>query len=164
MMANDKFSPAPDVEAIAQKLIATIPDHNHLASAKIGYLSRAGEWKKRNKIILGRARLIKGETKHLTGLDFTIVINGDIWPTLPPDAQEALVDHELCHCDSEVDKNGTQVWKLKHHDVEEFASVIKRRGLWKSDLTEFNDAVKQHYQTSLFTPAGGLAVPVAKTA
>ena len=60
--------------------------------------------------------------------------------------RDALLDHELCHAEVKLDRvtgepledeRGRICWRLRGHDVEEFAAIISRRGIWKRDLEHF---------------------------
>ena len=86
---------------------------------------------------------------YLTGHDFTLEFNWTYWTKLSPPQRIALVDHELSHCG--VNDKGN--WVVMPHDVEEFASIVERWGLWTGDLVQFNAAIKA-IQTDLFAPAG----------
>lgn len=125
--AEDKFEPAPEVEQIARQLIAQY--HNHLINAKIKYLFRYGPWTSKKRETLGKAVKVSGVNQFLTGLDFIIMINAEVWGQLEYKEKVALVDHELEHCCEEDDK-----YFVQGHDVEDFLAVIKRNGFWTPDL------------------------------
>lgn len=124
---NDKFEPAPEVERIAGELINKY--HNHLINAKIKYLFRHGPWTSKKRETLGKAVKVSGVNQFLTGLDFIIMINAEVWAQLGYKEKVALVDHELEHCCEEDDK-----YFVQGHDVEDFLAVIKRNGFWTPDL------------------------------
>ena len=141
------FQDAPDVEAIAQRLIPQY--HQHLLNARIRYLFRTGgTFTRGGRVVAGTAKIIRGETAYLTALNFRIMIDGDLWPKLPADIQEALVDHELTHCAGEL-VDGQWRWFIKPHDVEDFEPVVARHGFWTAELKRLNDAAKHYYQTNL---------------
>lgn len=149
-----EFLDAPDVEAVAQQLIPKY--HHHLLNASIRYLFRKGSpLTHGGRPVAGTAKVIKGETAYLTGLNFRIMIDGDLWPKLPPDIQEALVDHELKHCGGEL-VDGQWRWFIVHHDVEDFADIVQRHGFWTAELKQLNDAARHYYQMNLL---GQLASP-----
>lgn len=110
---------------------------------------------------------------------FIIVINHDAWHNLLPDAKAALVDHELCHIarkartvlDPETktlvnrwaEAEDPDSWSIREHDVEEFADIIRRHGLWETGVERFAEAIRENdRQLRLFeqpekiTQAGGL--------
>ena len=159
----------PDVEqpAVIAARCLDMPEHAHLrdGDADIGYLFRRGEWTRGHRIVRGTANIpqVKGE---LSGLfddmlvdllgrmpDFLIVLSWDWWEAASPRDREILVFHELSHCVQKVDifgtprcnRDGTPVWGLRGHDVEEFTDVVARYGAWNEDLRRFLAAA--HEQT-----------------
>lgn len=133
---NDKFEPAPEVEQIARQLIAQY--HNHLVNANIRYLFRRGPWTSKKRETLGQATKVSGVNQFLTGLDFVIMINIEVWSQLDQKEKVALVDHELEHCCEEDDK-----YFIQGHDVEDFLAVIRRNGFWTPDLRRIQDEAVQ---------------------
>jgi hypothetical protein len=85
-----------------------------------------------------RARLVPQLYRLLTGYDFIIEADEVLWDMLLLEQQEAVVDHELCHCAR--DENG---WYIRDHDVQEFAEIIERHGLYHRKLEEFISAAHQ---------------------
>lgn len=82
--------------------------------------------------------------------DFIMILDAEWWETAGFIAREALVFHELLHCDQARDKEGElkfndegrPVWGIRGHDIEEFNEVVRRYGAWKSDIQEFLDAAR----------------------
>ena len=134
------FENAPVVQDIARDLI---PEHHfHLVEANIQYLFRNGTWYVNRKARAGNAEKCSGKVKHLTGHDFIITINAEIWPRLTDKAKVALVDHELCHCiRNGDDEDGNPIWATEPHTVEDFAAVIRRHGLWDEELKRIGQAM-----------------------
>ena len=81
--------------------------------------------------------------QYLTGLDLVVTINKVAWPALSARQRVALVDHELCHFEKDVDDGGDPKWLLVGHDVEEFTGVIQRHGLWSRDVENFVSEARQ---------------------
>lgn len=143
-MPEINFADAPDVERIAHKLITE--HHKHLADARIKYLGREGAWSVGGKIRWGSAEKCSAKHRHLTGYDFIIVVNIDVWEELDEKQQLALVDHELSHCG--IGDNGLCIWS---HDVEDFASVVRRHGLWQEGVRKYAEAaVEASRQLTIF--------------
>lgn len=137
-----EYFDAPEVEEVARKLIAD--HHGHLVEARIRYLFREGAWSSKKKETWGNAQVVTGAQKHITGLDFIITINKEVWEHIEPHQRMALVDHELTHCEcGEPDAKGNPTWFIQGHDVEDFARIVKRHGLWNEDITKFFMATKQ---------------------
>lgn len=124
---GDKFTPAPEVRRIAWDLVPKY--HPHLINAKIEFVFRHGPWTSKKRETLGKAVKVSGVNQFLTGLDFVIMINAEVWEMLTPKEKVALVDHELEHCCQEDDK-----YFIQGHDVEDFLAVIQRNGFWSPDL------------------------------
>jgi hypothetical protein len=158
-MAN-VFSNAPEVAGIARRLIGL--HHTHLKNIRIDYVFRSESSSDGGKVVWASARKITGLNAFLatesdesfelqgdpdTDQFFCIEVWEDVWDRLKDEQKEALVDHELCHCWAEEACNaeGDSILKLKilPHDVEEFASVIQRHGLWKDDVKVFVEVGKK---------------------
>lgn len=138
--------------AAAVKRIATglIPAHHpHLEGIRIEYVFRDTAAKKAGKEVWGTARKVSGLNAYLaaTGDEvpvdtdvedlFVIEIAEDIWAKLNDRQRRALVDHELCHCGITVDDAGEVSLTMIGHDLEEFASIVERHGLWRADVEVF---------------------------
>ena len=146
-----EFTDAPDVQAMAVTLIGLY--HEHLCEAKIKYLFRSGTWNKLKRETWGTAEKVGPKWKHLSGFDFVITINKDIWDSnFSPNraAVEALLDHELQHCCKTVnDKTGEPLFYIQGHDVEDFVSIIRRNGLWSNALMQMHRAGAEYQQAQL---------------
>lgn len=144
---------APEVQELATRLIDNI--HTHLAEANIKYLFRTGKWELRGRTIYGRAEKVSAKWRHLTGYDFVITINRDIWFANKPEIRQAILDHELTHCArGEDDKQGNPKWYIMPHSVEDFVSIIRRHGLWTTELQNVVKANNEYEQLSLLPSSG----------
>jgi len=107
--------------------------HPRLREARIGVLFRSTAGSRNGRLIIGQASTVSEKWNVVLGnvsrLDFIIWLAKDWWDDASVDQRNALVDHELCHCYFDE-------WKPKilGHDIEEFAEVIERHGLWRNDL------------------------------
>lgn len=159
----DEYGEAVEAKRLGELLIERERDHEHLQAATIGYIFRDDELRRQGKVKWAEAilverilqserrwgRLVKwailrilpqfGETLPA----FIVLIDRNIWLGLSPEEKLALVDHELSHCaqaredDGETPKytrDGSPVWMIRSHDVEEFEAVIQRHGLWNDEL------------------------------
>lgn len=166
---------APDVRAIAEDLIASVPEHEALIYARMEYLFIDKAPKSRGRLVLGRARRVGGLNSVLANLTkyesevcqdpipfFVIEISEDTWRGLDDAGRRALVDHELCHCRIELDEAlDDYVLSTRPHDLEEFAGIIRRHGLWYSAAEEMGSAVMEQLALaidSVETFVNGLAV------
>lgn len=81
--------------------------------------------------------------------DAEIVIDGDNWPLLSSDQQDALIDHELEHLELKTDKDGLLVrddldrpkLKLRKHDVQAgwFDAIVRRHGRNSPEFRQFEE-------------------------
>ena len=149
-----KYRPAPAVERIAEELIPKY--HEHLEGVRIEYVFRDKASSKGGKVVAGRAHLKSGLVAYLAqdrpseSFDlnderfFVIEIAEDVWSALEAAQREALVDHELSHCMLDVDEDdGSWDLSIVGHDVEEFAAVIERHGLWQPDLANLGAVIAE---------------------
>ena len=156
-----RFDPAPEVKAIAETLIPKY--HQHLIDFNVEvryvFISKAPKYK--GKEVWGTCRKVSGLNAHIAQDNpdsepfFVITISRDVWDLLPHDKRVALVDHELCHAlamvkqadheanadvDSEIEQDNPVKLSVKPHDLEEFACIVRRHGLWREDIQEFIEA------------------------
>ena len=150
-MAKTSYRPAKEVEDIALDLIPKY--HGHLTdfNIKIEYAFVSKAPKSNGKEVWGTCRKITGLTAYISDNNsdepfFVITISEPIWDILPKDKKIALVDHELCHAwaeanQSEDDDEADPVKiSLRPHDLEEFACIVRRHGVWRDDIEAFVNA------------------------
>ena len=97
--------------------------------------------------------------RQLSEVDWVIAVNREAFGMFTPAQRRALLDHELCHAaiatskksgEPRIDALGRPVFRVRKHDVEEFAEVAKRHGLWKSGLEAFWRAAVESAKVPLF--------------
>ncbi len=143
------YRDALEVRRVAEEIIPKW--HPHLEDVEIRYVFRDEHATAKGKAVMGKARLVGGLNAWLAAADpdlalseperfYVMEIAEDVWQTLDGDARSALVDHELCHM---VLDEGTEKLTIVGHDVEEFADIIRRHGLWKPDVEAFVKAGMQ---------------------
>lgn len=136
------YENAPEVKSIAEELIKK--HHPHLVNVKIEYVYRSEHAKSGGKDVWGKARKIGGLNAWLaTPSDerwihpepfFVMEIAKDIWVKLKETAQTALVDHELNHMGRDTETGDLMI---EAHDVEDFAIILRRYGLYRADAEMF---------------------------
>lgn len=143
-----------EVRTLAESIIAE--HHPHLATASILYVMRYPSWKSKGNPVGGCARLATPFDRAALddkALAFVITLNAEEWERLPLPTQTALLDHELCHCEydfnKESDDDPLAAYCIVGHDVEEFGDVIERHGLWTNDLQQFADEVGRQLELQL---------------
>ena len=135
------YIPAAEVQEIAEPLITA--HHEALRTAPIRYLFTLKPRKHQGRLTWGSLQLVGGLHAYLstenTETYFVMLIDHERWIALSEEQRQALVDHELCH--------GTMTpaghWALRTHDLEEFAEVLARHGLWRKDIEGFMRQAKQ---------------------
>jgi len=149
-----KYSDAPEVQEVAAKLISNEAHFSHLAEARISYLFRQEPWTSKGCIVMGKAYAMDERARHNTDLDLQIVINQQVWECADETQREALVAHELCHFEKDIDNQGRPRYALVNHDLEEFRYMVKCYGAWDDSLRKFLDAYQageeERHQLSLF--------------
>ena len=135
----------------AEKLI--LEHHPDLVEAKVVLLyNTAWSVDPGGRVVLGKCKIASAADRALVGeVDVIVTLNAAFWfdEQTSSEQREALLDHELCHAHLQYDGEGEPVqdelgrlvFKLRHHDVEEFEDVIKRHGTYKRDLERFAAAL-----------------------
>lgn len=169
-MGRQRKPKEPKAKAVSYELIArdgpyasmygllgklVLKHHEHLADARI-CLAWCTSWKPDvdGRLTLGKCRKASDLDRELYEYDFIILLLKSFWTDLlVNDTQRAaLLDHELCHAarkrnaetgEPEVDERGRAVWRLRKHDVEEFAFVVSEYGCYKRDLERFEQALRR---------------------
>lgn len=138
--------------------------HPHLCEAKIA-LAWCTSWKADvdGHLRLGQCQKVTEVHRELHDYDFVILLNQVVWNTAEFGEKQrcALIDHELCHADVKRDDDGEEsrdarsriVYRIRKHDIEEFAEIVDRHGLYKSDLEAFAKVCIQKARTPLLLRA-----------
>jgi hypothetical protein len=147
------YRQAEEIQGIAQDQITNTEQHHNLRLVEIRYVWRDKAAVSKGRHVLGKARLIRGLNAFLAGTGdegddrpfFVMEIAEDTWTHMLDDSQRwALVDHELCHMKVVFDAAGLPELSIRGHDVEEFAAVIQRNGLWSDAMRGFAEDVAEH--------------------
>jgi len=138
-----QYEPCPEAEAIAAKTIEKVPEFANLRGVPIGYFTNASRMASHGRAVLGQARGVNRFAREVYASDyaFVIVLNKTEWDTASKQRRAAIIDHELCHCGWDPE-TGTAF--MKPHEVQEFAGVIRRHGLWTEDVSEVAAAIQPH--------------------
>jgi hypothetical protein len=143
------YRESEEIAKIARDLIYDY--HTDLAVARIRYLFRSETATSKGKEIWGKARKVSGLNAWLAGEEstyegteplpfFVIEISEPVWRKLDDKGKRALVDHELMHCDIDLDSGK---YNIVPHDLEEFNSIVRRHGLWRADVEFFVKAANE---------------------
>lgn len=162
VMGTSKLWPAPEVAEVAERLIASVPEHGPLRFVDLRFVYTPKTWKVARREKAGSARRLTGFEAHMAGWEpgdkpiGVVKIAWSAWEVASPAGREALVDHELSHFLVEVE-DGEAKLHIVGHDVEEFTGVVERHGLWSADLPRFAAAVGEQLR---LWPADSDASPV----
>jgi hypothetical protein len=165
------FSFAPDdgpdaPGPIAARLVATVDRFRALdaGNARMVFVLRMAPKIQNEKSVIGELWIPRFQgglagfasallTRACGGVvaDYVMVIDAEWWAAMgaTPRQREILVYHELCHghhkCDKEgelrFNDDGSPVWGLVGHDVEEFNDLARAYGDWSGNLVGFARAV-----------------------
>lgn len=134
------------VHALYAKTVAA--SHPHLASANVALVWRHGGWVKGGHPVLGSCKKASDCDFELAGYDFVITLASDSWDELTAAQKAAVMDHECSHAGVELnedgsiktDDDGKTKWRIVPHDLEEFAGVVERHGVYLADIQRFVEA------------------------
>lgn len=150
-----EYTKAPDsLLHLAQALIENQPHHEQLLleEASIGFLLRNYAALKHGRAVFSETLLVPEKLKPYIPHDFVIIVAEDEWNRAETAQREAELDHALCHC---MYQQGRP--KIRPHDVEEFAIVIKTYGPYRRELARAQSAFEMARQGSLFPGVPTLA-------
>jgi len=136
-----QFDPADEVEKIGKQLIPKY--HSHLIQCRIAWLFKNKAITSKGVEVAATAEKISKKHHALSGYHFLITTAYPTWKELSDKQKLAVVDHELEHCFVEDDeKTGEPKYSILPHDVEEFGSIIKRHGLYTTNLVRIGHVVE----------------------
>ncbi|MCD6214418.1 MAG: hypothetical protein J7J46_05540 [Candidatus Desulfofervidus sp.] len=133
---TEKYVDAPEVEALAKKLIKKF-QLSDAEEAVIKFLFYRAE----KSSFFGKCSRATGKWSYLTGYDYVIEVWEPFWSRVSDHAKEALIYHELLHIQKQVTTKGKVKWILRKHDVEEFLDVVREYGPWSDNLQSLKELV-----------------------
>lgn len=126
-----EFLPAPQLEAVAERLVHKHVRFSHLLQMRVIYLWKMKGGETHGANTLGKCQSPSGLLAHFSNAEFVIWLAADHCRDLSNEQIEAVVFHEMCHTAS---KDGEAA--MQGHDVEMFADEVRVYGAWKVDLLE----------------------------
>lgn len=138
---------AESVEVIAKRILPTY--HAELATARMLYMFVDKASMKGGRPVLGKAKKISGALEFLLEKDFMIEIPSDQWNNLNENQRLALIDHMLERCtgveddDENSSTRGSMKWMIREPDVQEFATILSRHGVWNDGLSSFVEVAQR---------------------
>lgn len=98
-------------------------------------------------VTLGRMQRPSEVNRKLHKCDLIVLINKTAWvqPEFSKEMKAALLDHELCHAQLSEDRlgnakrdgDGGLCYRMRKHDLTEFACVVDRHGIYTTALARF---------------------------
>ena len=121
---------------IGEKLIQNEPIFEHIkeSEATIGYLSSSHAKTNKGKKVLGQCERIQDKYKWAIPCDFTITLFEPNLEGLTEEQIEIVIFHELLHVGIERLGDGTELYSILPHDLEDFKEVIDRYGTEWADV------------------------------
>lgn len=104
------------------------------------------------RVTLGKCKKASDLDRELAAFDFVIILRQEFIESgaVSDEQRRALLDHELCHAavaydgdDPKIDERGRKVYRIRKHDIEEFAEIVERYGCYKRDLEAFAAAIRR---------------------
>jgi hypothetical protein len=155
---------APESEAgkVMYPLLAELVKlyHEDLADARIALVWNTS-WRADTDggLKLGKCKKASDLDHELAPYDVVILLLRSFYEDarISDTQRQALIDHELSHAAVKVDRKGEPVidergrtvYRIRKHDLEEFAAIAERYGCWKRDLEEFAQALRRSKQQAL---------------
>jgi hypothetical protein len=137
-----EFSPAPEVQRIAEKIIEIFKPELALWEIPIIYVFCTENPKKDGREVIGLARKVTGFYAYLAGYPdglFVLETGLPAYLELTPHQKIAYVHHELCH----FGMSELGGLAIVPHDIEEFNEVAETYGAYFDRLQIFADAVER---------------------
>lgn len=144
------YRPAPELERIALRLIATDRRFGFLAdwTASFSFLWKRKGGQSGGVAMLGKCQALGGVARHYAGKSYLIWLAADHCRGLRFTARqvEALVFHQLCHlAPGEVDEEtGEQEPPvIVGHDFDGFLAELETYGAWRKELVRAQETLGQ---------------------
>lgn len=150
-LGDDDFLKAPELQQIAEHLIATCGELDHLDGAPIRYRWKRKGGKSNGADVHGKCTRMSGALRHFSGAEFLIWIAADhVREAGYTNLQlEALMFHELLHIELRVNDDetspdyGEERLVIRAHDAEVFLGELQRYGAWRSDHQALQEQYRQ---------------------
>ena len=81
-----------------------------------------------DKLVFGQCEKVPEKYKWGIPADYTVTIFEPNIEGFNDNQLKILILHELMHIDIDMDSDGNEVFKIKHHDLEDFKYIIDRFG------------------------------------
>ena len=150
------FEQSSEVKKIAEQIIDEVRPELSDSKGLIGYYFREGSMNCAAKV-----KKASAFERFVTGYFFLLFVDRDRWADFLPDGKLALIDHELMHIKRKPEERmeGEEVvkgwadsadpasWEIRGHDVEDFADILARHGLWNDSSKLYVESYKDNQMT-----------------
>lgn len=127
-------------EEMAQELIDNEPELAYIkdSQVKIAFLeSDQSKKADKDKLVLGECEKVAAKNKWAITYDFTITLFKNNLIGLTLDQIKIVLFHELLHVGIEQGPDGTEIYSVRKHDLEDFKTIIDRFGTdWAKNARE----------------------------
>ena len=126
----DSRYPSPQVEAIAEQLLASESCLAYIAESevRIAYVTSEAEKHSGGKTVFAQCERIPDRFKWAIPYDFMVTVFVPNVERFTDDQMRILILHELLHVGIEVDGK-EESYRIIPHDIEDFRLVLERYGL-----------------------------------
>lgn len=127
-------------QRIAESLIDTEPDLAYIKNSRvrIAYLESDNAKKAdTDKLVLGECEKVQAKNKWAINYDFTITLFKKNLVGLSADQIRIVMFHELLHIGIEQGSEGSELYSVRKHDLEDFKLIIDKYG------TDWSKAVRK---------------------
>lgn len=137
---DGEYMDAPGLEQLAKVVMEEHAELAYLREWSVRVL-----WRRQGsgKEAMGRCKVLSGELRFFTGADWLIWAAADFCKLMSDRQIEALLFHELMHCEVKVNKAGQQRAATRGHDFEGFGLEVERYGAWDTTLVRAKDSFRQ---------------------
>lgn len=158
LIERDSLAGHP-IYALLDDLVAVHHDDLSRTEARIA-LAWCTSWKPDvdGRVTLGKCMKASDLHRELAPYDFVILLSRSFVedPLVTVQQRRALLDHELSHAAVKYDATGEPMrdardrvcFRVRKHDLEEFAAVVARHGCYKRDIEMFASALNRGRQKS----------------
>jgi len=136
------YQSGDDAELIMNSLVKNDQDFEHLKNLPIKIVLKNKKMTRAGKQVAGKMVKNNDLQSALTGFDFVMVLDKQVYNSFDADRKEWLVYHELSHIGYKLDKNMDPKFFIKPHDYELFVSEIEKYGADTAGLTEVKNAIQ----------------------
>ena len=129
-IGNKEYMKSAEMQAVAEKIVSD--KSISIGDARIKYLLI---YPYINKKTAGRCLKSSNEMKVFGQCEYIIEMSGELWDNLDDERKSILMYHELLHILVTTNKAGEFEYKLRDHDIKDFATIINTYGIdWFDNL------------------------------